>query len=947
MGGAALLERAAELEQLSTLLAAAGNGRGQVCVIHGASGIGKSRLLEECASIARLTGMAVIQARCSELASEYAFGVVRHLFEANVIRAQPRDRALLLRGPAALAEPVFGDGAAADGYSVLHGLYWLAVNLAERRPMVMLIDDLSCADECSLRFLGYLAERLDDVPVALVVTVRSGDLGAESPLVSHLWELSTSPAIHPAALSEDGVEALLRDNLPGRDVSASLAHNVLGQTGGNPFLVVAVTDAIRAGEDPELTTPESVRRRVARRLAGVDRAARALANAGAVLGDGSGPCDVIQVAGLEPAQGRVASEDLVRGEILASAEPITFAHGIVRSAVYSLLTPAERLGLHARSATVLAANGADPEIVAEHLLLSGPAPERWALDVLHEAGRSAVRKGVPGAALRYLRRAVDVADPDDLPPRLCVDLRLAEAAAGEPVSLQHFERALDRISDATERAEALYSLGQSLYRHGRQDDAAAAFHRGAELFDAADHQVRLRFLGAAWAAESHRAPAQGPPEGYFDGDGPGTRAILAVQALQQSLTKPPAAHAAALAIRALGNGALLAEQGSQDPGVNLAVLALLQSGRVIEALEAADAVVCDARQHGAQLAYAEASLIRALVHYARGRVNESAADAQAALDGMGKQHTSHSQTALATLVNCMIERGELVEAEGLLPSTSIGAATTPAIDAYVLLARGRLNLRRNNISSARDDLDALENMVRDFGDTNPTMLPWRSLAGVIAHLVGDAARSRSLIGEEIRLAQLFEVPIPLGVALRRRALAETGEQALLTLREAITVLQSTEASLELARAHVGIGRGLRRAGQRVEARAQLGIGLDLAHQCGATGVEADIREELAAAGGRPRRSALTGVESLTPTELRVAQLAARGMAYRAIAEQTFVSRNTIAWHLRNIYRKLAIDSREQLVSLINDKTPSPSALIPSAEDGEIGSADPYVRGRDF
>ena len=424
-------------------------------------------------------------------------------------------------------------------------------------------------------------------------------------------------------------------------------------------------------------TPESVRRRIARRLARVDQAARALANAGSVLGDDTALRDVVQVAGLEPERGVVAAEELVRGEFLASVDPITFAHGIVRTAVYSLLTPAERLGLHAGSATVLAANGADPEVVAEHLLLSGPPREGWALDVLHDAGRSAVRKGVPGAALRYLRRAVDVADPDDLPPRLCVDLGLAEAAAGEPVSLQRFERALDRLADATERADALYSLGQALYRFGRHDEAAAAFHRGAELFDADDQQLRLRFVGAAWAAESHRAPALGGPEGVFDGDGPGTRAILAVQALQQSLTTPPAARAAALAIRALGDGALLAEQSSEGPGVNLAVLALLQCGRVIEAQEAADAIVCDARGHGAQLAYAEASLVRALVFYARGRVNEAAADAQAALEGLGQSDNSHAQTALATLVNCMIERGELTEAESTLRDAQSSAGADP------------------------------------------------------------------------------------------------------------------------------------------------------------------------------------------------------------------------------------------------------------------------------
>ena len=121
MGGAEPLERAAELEQLSGLLAAAANGRGQVCVIQGAGGIGKSRLLDECASLAGLSGMAAIRTRCSELASGHTFGVVRNLFEANVVRAEPDARASLLRGPAALAEPLFGDGEAADEFSVLHG----------------------------------------------------------------------------------------------------------------------------------------------------------------------------------------------------------------------------------------------------------------------------------------------------------------------------------------------------------------------------------------------------------------------------------------------------------------------------------------------------------------------------------------------------------------------------------------------------------------------------------------------------------------------------------------------------------------------------------------------------------------------------------------------------------------------------------------------------------
>ena len=112
VGVAELRERAAELEQLSALLVAAQHGRGQVCVIEGPSGVGKSRLLDSCADLVVPLGMSVMRARCSELTRDYSFGVARSLFEASLIRAEPTLRAELMRGSAALAEPVFGAGRA-------------------------------------------------------------------------------------------------------------------------------------------------------------------------------------------------------------------------------------------------------------------------------------------------------------------------------------------------------------------------------------------------------------------------------------------------------------------------------------------------------------------------------------------------------------------------------------------------------------------------------------------------------------------------------------------------------------------------------------------------------------------------------------------------------------------------------------------------------------------
>jgi tetratricopeptide (TPR) repeat protein len=181
-----------------------------------------------------------------------------------------------------------------------------------------------------------------------------------------------------------------------------------------------------------------------------------------------------------------------------------------------------------------------------------------------------------------------------------------------------------------------------------------------------------------------------------------------------------------MAIRALGDGALLADLTSRRPVVSLAVLALLHSGRLVEAHESADAVVADARARGAPMAYAEASLSRALVLLARGRITEAAVDAQMALDRMGWH--AHARTAAATLANCMIERRELTEAASVLDRVENipPPVDVPGVDAYVYLARGRLHLGLRDIEAARKDLEAAEKALQVFGDANPSALPWRS-----------------------------------------------------------------------------------------------------------------------------------------------------------------------------------------------------------------------------
>jgi DNA-binding CsgD family transcriptional regulator len=137
-------------------------------------------------------------------------------------------------------------------------------------------------------------------------------------------------------------------------------------------------------------------------------------------------------------------------------------------------------------------------------------------------------------------------------------------------------------------------------------------------------------------------------------------------------------------------------------------------------------------------------------------------------------------------------------------------------------------------------------------------------------------------------------------------------EAMPMLREAVESLEGTPASLEFAKAVVEYGAALRRAGKRTEARDLLRRGLELAHRAGARPLATRPREELLAAGGRPRKLVFTGIDALTASELRVAQMAATGATNRDIAQRLFVTQKTIETHLRHVFEKLNISRRAEL-----------------------------------
>src|SRR5215207_308897 len=249
----ALVERQGELRRLRVLLDGAVQGRGGVVLVDGPAGIGKTRLLEASCAAAVKRGVRVLTARGSDLERQFAYGVVRQLFEPMGTGSTPGGRGHLLAGLAAYAEPVFalnglaeaGDAAPDRSAAVLHGLHWLTRNLAERGPLVIAVDDVHWADESSLLFLHYLARRLDGMRVAMVMSSRRGQPGPEAELVRRMAVDAPASVLELRPLSAQGTAQLVR-SLVGAGATDELCRACHAATAGNPFLVRELAAALVA-----------------------------------------------------------------------------------------------------------------------------------------------------------------------------------------------------------------------------------------------------------------------------------------------------------------------------------------------------------------------------------------------------------------------------------------------------------------------------------------------------------------------------------------------------------------------------------------------------------------------------------------------------------------------------------------------------------------------------
>ena len=936
-GPGTLVERESEFELLGHLLDEAADGRGSLLVLEGPAGIGKSGLLAAGHDHADARGFQVLRARGGELERGFPHGVVRQLFEARLAACDEAERAALLAGAARLAAPLFGfaeDGETSpDGegvaFATLHGLFWLTVNLTERAPTLLSIDDLQWCDRASLHFLSYLARRLDGLPVLLAVTVRPGEPDVDALVIAELQDEPHATVVSPAPLSLEAVQGLIEKALDS-DPEPQFVRAVHVACGGNPLMVHELLramlaegikpDASAAAGVPEMG-PGNLARTVVRRLQRLGPEAEALARAVAILGDDCELSTAAALAALDPEQAPAVAAALARVEILSARGRLRFVHPVLRAAVNADLSDAERALAHERAAELLARGDTDARRAAVHLLHAPPRGRASVVAALREAARTASAKDAADTARAYLERALAEPPGPDLRGEVMLELGVAELRSGVPAA-GRLEQADQLLRGQTRSVEAALALGGALFAEGRQHDAAAVLQERIESLgpdDAAAERLEAELIGLARfdadlypiaRARLERAAARAS-EDRFHG-----RVLLAFAASELARAGEAPARARRLVDRALARGPLLGDEIGQAQTVAVAVLLTLDE------LDLAVAHYTDwlehARRRGMAFHASRAAAFRALALLRRGNLAEAEADAAMAIDAvMPLGGKAGYPEVLARLAEAQAERGKLTEAADTLQLAGVSEHDNPSFQmAQWFDVRARLRIVGGETEQGLGELLAVGERLERFGVRNPSHSSWRSQAALALSGLGDKDEARRLVHDDIAIARRWGAPRPLGAALRAAGLIEPGADGLDLLRESVDVLAASPALLERAKSFTELGAALRRANQRAEARILLHDGLELADRCGAQPVAERAHAELLATGARPRRLVRTGVDSLTASERRVAQMATEGQTNREIAETLFVTPKTIEMHLSHTYRKLDINSRSQLAGAI-------------------------------
>lgn len=917
-GANSLVDRESELRRLVRCLDDALAASAGPALIEGAAGIGKSALLAEIRRQATRRGMRVLSARGSLLEKEYGFGALRQIFDPVLARSELRET--VLAGAAATAATVFdatagAASAAPEGmFGVLHGAYWMTVNLSSEQPLAICIDDIQWVDAGSLRFLAYLVRRLEGIPVAVFATLRTGEsYGPDEELIAELTAEPSTVMIAPEPLSLSGVAELVRAGL-GEDADAIFVTACHRTTGGNPLLLRQLLRALEADQvRPIAAHADTVRAigsraissLVLRRFLRLPEASRSVARAVAVLGDGASLPSVSALAGHDEAATAAAISALARAEVLRGDFPIGFVHPLVEAAVYGDIPSGERELQHERAAAVLASAGAPPERIAAQLMFSTRRGSQQAVQTLRDAARREVERGAADSAISYLVRALqEPPDAADL-PFVQLELGRVETMANGPAAVEHLSAAYAALDDPALRAQAAVELTRTLV-FASTPGRATAFARSAvedldeAMVDERQHLVALeRVAGFMHDLDPAVYDAAHTPE--IVGTGIGARALAATLAWECLIAGQDRDRAIELASFAIEGGALQ----QVDTGLLWVVAGNVLGLSGLDTDDFWAAALSDAYSRGGLFAALGIHLWHGFCQWKTGDLRE----AQQSFLNCTEQNELWGAARVgqpyvdAFMIRVLLDRGDLAAARAHLDAIATrdpigeGARLVAESEALVRFAEGRLDAALASIEAAESLMTVIHNPV------------WRSAAQLKAPILAALGRTDEAIEiteRELAAARTWGTPALIGTTLRILGQLTSDSAA---LREAVEHLQTTSARLQFAQALAALADQLSRERShtdsevvRLRRRA-----LHLAHVCGADGLATEVSSLLALAGIRVGYAS-TVETTLTTNELRIARLAADGAVDREIAQSLFITPRTVQLTVASVCSKLGIDS---------------------------------------
>jgi DNA-binding CsgD family transcriptional regulator len=899
-----LLGREAERLALDRLLAEAREGRSGALGLVGEPGIGKTALLEYAAE--RADGMRLLRARGVQSEADVPFAGLAELLRPalDAVDGIPGPQAEALAGALAL-----GPARTQDRFAIGAATLSLLSTYADAGPVALFVDDAHLLDASSAGALLFAARRLVADPIALVLTAREGEpslLDGSDLRVVHLGGLSSAEAaelVRSAGLSADATERLYR------------------ATGGNPLALLELApEAATMGLGP-LPISARLAEAFGRRVGELPEAVRQSLLLAAV----SDPDDV---AALARAGGDLAQLASAEAAGLVRLEPgrVEFSHPLVRSAVYAGASPEERRAAHAALAAALPDRDLDKR--AWHLAAASVGPSEPVAVALEQAGaRARERSGYAVAAGAYESAGRLSPAPEERARRLL-------AAADAAFLAGAYARSLALLDEARRDAESPPLLagvdhlqGQIALRRGPLGDGYRFLVTAARRIEESDPEAAVVMLAEA----THGS--------FTAGD---SRAMVAAAeqatALAARLSSPRARFFAGMAL-----GMALIIDGRGDAGATAAREAVAILERSAELYDdprlltwAALGPMYLREEKGRDLIDAAAARARdeaaigalplLLHHIARDQATtdrwpaaEASYDEAIRLSRETGQRIelAGSLAGLAWL-EARIGREEACRAHAVEAATLCDELGARMYGVWAIQALGDLELGLGRPEAAAVHHEAQLEALRASGIGDVDLSPAPELVDAYLRL-GRPSDAASVAAGFVTAAEAKGQPWVLARAARTRGQLAEDADIDACFQTALQLHERTPDVFERARTRLAYGSRLRRTRKRVRAREELRAALEDFDRLGAGPWAEQARAELLATGETARRRDVSTLDQLTPQELQIARLLAEGRTTREAAAAVFLSPKTVEYHLRNVYRKLGISSREALAAALGEE----------------------------